>query len=163
MPRLEGSCACRAVRFAVRSHTPVPYMRCYCSICRKSAGSGGYAINIMADAATLEVTGRENLGVWQAIVDRGDGPEESPARRHFCARCGSALWLADPRWPAWIYPLAGAIDTPLPAPPQNVHILLDSKASWVDVPAGPKDVHFPAYPELSIEDWHRANDLWQEA
>ena len=48
--RLEGSCRCGAVRFSVDSHTPYPYQRCYCSICRKSAGGGGYAINIMGDS-----------------------------------------------------------------------------------------------------------------
>ena len=45
--KLEGSCHCRAVKFTVTSHTPYPYMRCYCSICRKTAGGGGFAINIM--------------------------------------------------------------------------------------------------------------------
>jgi hypothetical protein len=43
--RLEGSCHCGAVRFRVESHTPYPYMRCYCSICRKTQGGGGYAVN----------------------------------------------------------------------------------------------------------------------
>ena len=44
MRTLEGSCHCGAVRFSVKSHTPQPYMHCYCSICRKTAGGGGYAI-----------------------------------------------------------------------------------------------------------------------
>ncbi|HET7032062.1 MAG TPA: GFA family protein, partial [Casimicrobiaceae bacterium] len=53
--KLEGSCSCGAVTFSVSSQTPYPYMRCYCSICRKTAGGGGYAINIMGDAASLKV------------------------------------------------------------------------------------------------------------
>src|ERR1700756_4443607 len=55
--RLEGSCRCGAMSFSVDSHTPYPYQRCYCSICRKSAGGGGYAINIMGLADTLKVKG----------------------------------------------------------------------------------------------------------
>ena len=47
--KLEGSCHCGAVHFTVESHTPYPFLRCYCSICRKTAGGGGYAINIMGD------------------------------------------------------------------------------------------------------------------
>ncbi len=47
---LEGSCHCGAVKFSVESYTPYPYMRCYCSICRKTAGGGGYTINIMGQA-----------------------------------------------------------------------------------------------------------------
>jgi hypothetical protein len=34
-------------------------MRCYCSIYRKSAGGGGYAINIGGDNTTLEVEGED--------------------------------------------------------------------------------------------------------
>ena len=41
---LKGSCRCNAVRFEVESHTPVPFMLCYCSICRKQQGGGGFAI-----------------------------------------------------------------------------------------------------------------------
>jgi len=51
--RLEGSCHCRAVQFSVEAHSPVPFMHCHCSICRKTAGSGGYAINLGAAAASL--------------------------------------------------------------------------------------------------------------
>jgi hypothetical protein len=53
---LKGSCHCRAVKFTVQSSTPVPFMRCYCSICRKTSGGGGYAVNLGADAKTLQVT-----------------------------------------------------------------------------------------------------------
>ena len=52
---LEGSCRCGAVHFSCESHTPVPYQHCYCSICRKTAGGGGYAINLGAVAASLKV------------------------------------------------------------------------------------------------------------
>src|SRR4029453_13940862 len=119
--RLEGSCHCGAVRFRVESHTPYPYMRCYCSICRKTQGGGGYAINIMGDAPTLRVRGAANLAVYRArIKEPGDRRKRlSPARRHFCKRCGSALWVADPRWPEWIYPFASAIDPPFAKPPQE--------------------------------------------
>ena len=61
--QLAGSCHCGSVRFRVESHTPYPYMRCYCSICRKTQGGGGYAINIMGDAPTLRVRGAQDVGV----------------------------------------------------------------------------------------------------
>jgi hypothetical protein len=84
---LEGSCHCEAVRFRVEAPEPYPFMRCYCSICRKTEGGGGYAINLGALTDTLEVEGEENLSFYQARIDR----ELSPARRHFCSTCGSAL------------------------------------------------------------------------
>ncbi len=63
---LEGSCHCQAVRFRVRSDTFYPYQACYCYVCRKTAGGGGYAINLRADAGTPEVEGAENLSVYEA-------------------------------------------------------------------------------------------------
>ena len=66
MPQeLRGSCHCGTVRFQVLSHAPHPYQLCYCSICRKTAGGGGYAINLSANAASLQVEGREALGVYR--------------------------------------------------------------------------------------------------
>ena len=155
---LNGSCHCGSVRFSVRSATPFPYMLCYCSICRKTAGGGGYAINIMGDAATLKVEGRRCLSAYRAKLSRR-AKTRSPARRNFCRRCGSALWVSDPRWPEWIYPFASAIDTKLPAPRQRQHIFLASRPGWVRVCAREGDRRFSAYPRESIHDWHRTRGL----
>lgn len=161
--KLEGSCHCGRVRFRCEAPEPVPYMRCYCSICRKTAGGGGYAINLGARHDTLEVAGREHLSVYCARIRENDGSaRHSSAQRHFCKHCGSALWLYDPTWPDLVHPHASAIDTPLPAPPERLHILLDSKANWVDVPAGPDDHHFTHYPDRSLEQWHREHGLLDE-
>jgi hypothetical protein len=35
---LDGSCHCGAVKFRVESPETYPFLRCYCSICRKTAG-----------------------------------------------------------------------------------------------------------------------------
>lgn len=148
--KLEGSCHCRAVRFSCDSDTPVPYQRCYCSICRKTQGGGGYAINLKGDAATLVIEGRDNISVYHARMDAG----ESPAERHFCARCGSALWLWDPRWPDLLHPFASAIDTSLPRAPETTHIMLDHKPDWIDIQRGPNDRVHDEYPGESIEEWH---------
>ena len=153
--RLEGSCHCGAVRFHVEAYAPVPFMRCYCSICRKTAGGGGYAINLGAYAETLEVFGEEHITMFHARID---GCASSGERR-FCSRCGSALWVYDPDWPELVHPFASAIDTPLPEPPQQVHILLSSKANWVRVEAPPEDDSYDGYPPESLEEWHRARGL----
>jgi hypothetical protein len=159
--KLEGSCHCGAVKFSLTSHTPYPFMRCYCSICRKTAGGGGYAINIMGDAPSLRVRGAKNVTVYRARISekKGERPKLSSARRHFCAKCGSALWAFDPQWPEWIYPFASAIDTPLPTSPERVEMMLDFAASWTDIPSGKGDVHFNRYPQESIADWHAKRGL----
>jgi hypothetical protein len=132
-------------------------MRCYCSICRKTAGGGGYAINIMGDAATLKVRGGKHVSIYRArIAEKGSKRRtRSPARRYFCAKCGSALWVSDPRWEEWVYPFASAIDTPLPKPPQDVEIMLTYAAPWAEVPKGHGHQHHPEYPDEAIVDWHK--------
>ena len=161
--RLEGSCRCRAVRFSVETHTPQPYQLCYCSICRKTAGGGGYAINLMGASATLDVRGRDAVRVFRAEIAGEDGHcRRSEAERHFCSGCGCALWLFDPRWSDLVHPFASAIDSELPVPPERVHIMLRFKANWVEPEIGRFDSTFDEYPEQSIEDWHRSRGLWVE-
>jgi hypothetical protein len=162
---LEGSCHCGKVKFAVESAEPVPFMRCYCSICRKTAGAGGYAINLGAAARSMKVTGKRYLRIYRARLpnDRGAGTHESSARRYFCAHCGSALWLWDPTWPELVHPHAGAIDTPLPVPPSNVHCLVASKANWVTVEGKRSDPRFEEYPDMSLAQWHERKALTSPA
>lgn len=157
--KLLGSCRCGKVRFSAESHAPVPFMRCYCSICRKTAGGGSYAINLHASKATLSVTGE--TAVFHAELDDGHGCcETSTGERHFCPACASALWVFSPEWPELLHPFASAIDSDLPVPPWLVHMMLGSKANWVQPEIGPLDKTFEGYPEDSIEEWHRANGLW---
>lgn len=162
---LEGSCHCGAIRFRVQSPMPQPYLLCYCSICRKTGGGGGYAINLGADSSTLEVEGEENLGVYHAVLHDADSPggaEVSPGRRNFCSRCATALWVYDPRWPELVHPFASAVDTPLPEPPETVRIMLDSGASWAEIPPDDgTEKRFDGYPDESLEEWHRRHGLYE--
>ena len=158
---LKGSCRCGGVAFEVESAGPYPYQLCYCTICRKTAGGGGYAINLIGDAATLKVEGEATPSVYRAEIDHGSGRcALSSAERNFCPRCGSALWLYDPSWPDLVHPFASAIDTPLPKPPARTHIMLRFKADWIEPEIGPDDASRDLYPDESIEDWHRGRGLW---
>lgn len=161
--QLQGSCHCGAVRFRVESAMPYPYQACYCSICRKTAGGGGFAINLGADAHTLQVEGDEHLSVYRARMTSRDGSRsyQSEGRRHFCSRCGSALWLFDPRWPELVHPFASAVDTPLPRPPEHVRVMLEFAAPWCEIPPqGSSERHFTGYPDESLEAWHRRHGLY---
>ncbi len=142
---LEGSCHCKAVRFTVEAPHPVPFNLCYCSICRKTAGAGGFAINIGALSETLVVTGQEHVRTYQSSEDM---------ERTFCGICGSALWGYSTSWPDLIHPHASAIDTDLPVPPERTHLMLGSRANWAEPCLGPKDRTFDGYPDESLADWH---------
>ncbi len=155
--QLEGSCHCGKVRFSLQSAEPYPFNLCYCSICRKTAGGGGFAINLGGDYETLRIKGEKNISVYRArIKDSETGKSKpSPARRSFCRHCGSALWVWDPRWPELVHPFASAIDTELPVPPERTHLMLASKASWVPAHIEPGDKRFDEYPEESLAEWHQ--------
>jgi hypothetical protein len=161
---LEGSCRCGSIHFSCASHTPYPYQRCYCSICRKTDGGGGYAINLGADARTLQYDDKNKLKrIFHAEIREDDGScELSTAERHFCSGCATALWLFSPEWPDLVHPFASAIDSPLPRPPSSVHCLLRFKADWVVPRIGPDDAKFDLYPKQSLEDWHKSRGVWVE-
>lgn len=149
------------MRFSADSRTPVPYQRCYCSICRKTAGGGGFAINLGADAATLHIgSGEEAIAVFRAeIEDEDGGCVVSRSERRFCKRCGTALWAFSPEYPDLIHPFASAIDGDLPTPPASVHMMLRFKASWVVPQIGPDDACHDEFPDTSLEEWHKAHGV----
>jgi hypothetical protein len=154
--KLEGSCHCGAVRFTLESKHACPFMQCYCSICRKTNGSGGYGINLGGEFGTLAVEGAEHITVYRARLPDGQGGfTGSSGERSFCKHCGSGLWAWSPEWPELVHPFASAIDTELPAAPERTHILLASKASWVPLCVGPDDKQFAEYPDESLASWHR--------
>lgn len=159
---LEGSCCCKSVTFSVNSPHPYPFMHCYCSICRKTQGGGGFAINIGALYDSLVVEGEEHIANFSAMYTNHETGvyESSPGKRSFCRNCGSGLWVWDPRWPELVHPFASAIDTPLPVPPERNHIFLDSKPDWVHLPGSSQDKHFAGFPDTaSLADWHEQHKL----
>ncbi|OGI69269.1 MAG: alanine acetyltransferase [Candidatus Muproteobacteria bacterium RBG_16_60_9] len=154
---LKGSCHCGGVKFTLTSAHPYPFNICYCSICRKTAGGGGFAINLGGDSESLVVAGKRNVTVYQVrcVDSETEAVTKSSARRSFCKICGSALWVWSPEWPELIHPFASAVDTPLPLPPERTHLMLGSKAPWVEVHTGARDQIFDEYPKESIAEWHQ--------
>ncbi|KAJ1899210.1 hypothetical protein LPJ66_002259 [Kickxella alabastrina] len=159
---LKGSCHCGDISFEFSSQAPVPFMRCYCSICRKTSGGGGYTINIIGLTSTLTVTqGADKLKSYRAIKDKSQPVDKQVLcqKRFFCPNCASYLWAHSEEWEQWIYPYASAIDTPLKVPPATTSIMLGSAPEWTDPRKLPRKVvdneMFEEYPEYSLEMWHK--------
>jgi hypothetical protein len=148
--QLAGSCFCGAVRFTVDSTTPYPYRRCYCARCRKTAGGTGAAANILAQASTMRVDGADALTEYA-------GPDTT--RTRFCSVCGSALYLTIDAAPDFVYPFASAVDTPLPEPPERVHVFTAEAPAWARPPSSPDDYATERNTRESIADWHRRHGL----
>ncbi|MFK8162337.1 MAG: GFA family protein [Lewinella sp.] len=160
--QLNGSCCCKSVTFSVESPHPYPFMHCYCSICRKTQGGGGFAINIGAVYDSLQIEGAEHISSFSPMYTNHETGvyEPSPGQRYFCNQCGSGLWVWDPRWPELVHPYVSAIDTPLPIPPERHHIFLNSKPDWVHIPVTDTDKQHDGYPDIgSLAQWHEQHGL----
>lgn len=152
--KLTGSCQCGKIAFSLESETPVPFMFCYCSICRKTGGSA-FGCNIMGLRETLRVRGKALLRSYHArIREPGKATRVSKAERWFCGACGTHLYLSDDRWPTGVWPYASAIDTPLPIPKRPISIMTRFKPAWAPAWLFTHGKNFERYPELSIADWH---------
>jgi hypothetical protein len=151
---LAGSCQCGKVSFTVDSETPVPFMYCFCSICRKTSGSA-FGCNVMGIRKSLKVRGKKRLKVHHARVREPGKPTTiSEGSRWFCGDCGTHLYITDDRWPNGVWPSVAAIDTELPRASGHVLMMLGNKPSWVPPAMLPKGKRFPRYPKVSIADWH---------
>lgn len=101
--QLEGSCHCGAVTFSLISARPYPYQRCYCSICRKTQGGGGYAINLGGDAKSLKVRGRKMINIYTVTAglhtptSSETRPRPTPNPEHAPARHAIAIPAAPDR------------------------------------------------------------------
>lgn len=164
MPRtLQGSCHCGSVKFTVETHTPVPYLLCFCSICRKTGGPlGSSDIRVIKD--TLRVQGEEYVRIYRPVMDR-DTPSERTATSEwsFCTKCASRLWIYFPeRQPSTLSVFTTAIDAPLSAPPVLECEWISSKPDWVPLPEGEKHLSQEDDQSLPMEAWHRAHGLYAE-
>ena len=151
--QLAGSCFCGAVRFTVETRTPYPYRRCYCARCRKTAGGTGAAANMLAQASTLEVEGADS-----ADRVRRAGRDADP----LLLACGTALYLTIDSVTDFVYPFASAIDTPLPEPPERVHVFTAEAPAWAKPPSSPSDLAVERNTNESIEGWHRRHGLIED-
>ena len=157
--QLQGSCHCGAVRFSVAAYAPVPYLRCYCSICRKTAGGGGFAINLGAKA---ERSGSKAKRASPCSTRRLMARRVRPSAG-FARAAAQPFGSGIPRWPELVHPFASAIDTPLPEPPECEHIMIGSKANWVRVDTPRGERRYDEYPPNSLEDWHRTHGFLDQA
>lgn len=79
---VEGECNCGAVGFKVEANLSDVFV-CHCSICRRSTGSGGIAVAVVANENFSWVKGQEQVSHWSK-----PGHEW---HTYFCKICGTAV------------------------------------------------------------------------
>jgi len=119
MSRLEGSCLCGAIQYAVGERF-LYAVYCHCSDCRKFSGSAFSVVAGVRSSAFTLTRGDE--------VTAGSYQKTPASRMRFCTRCGSSLFV-EKLEQGMVHVRLGALDSPSPVTPQ-AHVYVRSKADW---------------------------------
>jgi hypothetical protein len=127
MDRLEGGCACGAVRYRLES-APMFVHCCHCRDCQRQTGSA-FVLNalIETDRITLLASDPEPVPV---PTDSG-----RPHDIWRCRTCRTAVWSDYGGRPALRFVRVGTLDEPAALAP-DVHIYTRSKLPWIALPPG---------------------------
>lgn len=137
----HGGCLCSAFRFATRGN-PLRVTICHCRFCQRATGSA-YMVEPIFEKTSLEVT--TGTAATFALPSAGSGKQVTI---HFCATCGTKLFLAFERFPDIFGVYGGTFDDPnwfARTPKTSRHIFLSSAQAGTVIPAGVK-----AYPEHTM-------------
>ena len=88
----HGGCLCGAVRYATAGK-PLRVTFCHCRFCQRATGSA-YMVEPIFEKANFEIT--SGTPAIYALASHGSGKQVSI---HFCATCGTKLFLAFERFP----------------------------------------------------------------
>jgi hypothetical protein len=132
-----GGCLCGALRYATRAK-PLHVTICHCTFCQRATGSA-YMVEPIFEKASFEIT--SGSPATYALTSGGSGKQVTI---HFCATCGTKLFLAFERFPEIFGVYAGTFDDPnwFAPTPKTSHIFLSAAQAGTVIPAGVK-----AYPE----------------
>jgi hypothetical protein len=105
MSRHEGGCLCGKVRYRTTAD-PARVTICHCRFCQRATGSAYMVEPIFAKGDFTLLAGSPH--VYEKLSE-GSG---KMVRVHFCADCGTKLWLSFERFPDVIGVYAGTFDDP---------------------------------------------------
>lgn len=111
-----GGCLCGDVRYGV-SDEPKRIMICHCKFCQRATGSA-----FMVDAVFAEDDFELKSGAPKVFSHRSEGSKKM-VNIHFCATCGTKLYLTFERLAGIVGVYAGTFDDPkwIPRTGEKVH------------------------------------------
>ena len=132
MTRNEGGCLCGRVRYATLA-PPGWVTVCHCGFCQKATGSAYMIEPIFGNSDFVLLSGSPR------IYDQVSAGSGKTVHVHFCADCGTKLWLSFERFPDALGVYAGTFDQPcwfsIDAATSK-HIFLGVSRSDTIIPAG---------------------------
>ena len=137
--KLEGGCACRAVRYQL-TVSPLIVHACHCRDCQRITGSA-FVINLWIERKFVELTS----GVPESFRLRGGTGQYHDV--FFCPACATFVWSFYHGAPGdALFVRAGTLDHPESVEP-DVHIFTRSKLPWIALP--PKARAFESFYEIA--------------
>src|SRR5262245_33696114 len=100
-----GGCLCGALRYETLA-SPIRITLCHCRFCQRATG-GAYMIEPIFSLEYLRLTKGE-----PKIYHRPSAGSGKLVYIHFCAACGTKLWLTFERFPGVAGVYAGTFDEP---------------------------------------------------
>jgi hypothetical protein len=142
--RLDGGCACGAVRYRLIAR-PMFVHCCHCRDCQRQTGSA-FVLNALIEA--------DNVALLSGPPEAVPVPTDSgrPHLIYRCPECRTAVWSDYGARRVLLFVRVGTLDDPSALPP-DVHIYTRSKLPWVTLPAGA-----PAF-----EEYYDMQALWPAA
>jgi hypothetical protein len=142
--RLEGGCACGAVRYRLASG-PLFVHCCHCRDCQRQTGSA-FVLNAIIET--------DRIALLSGAPEPVTVPTDSgrPHRIFRCPNCQAAVWSEYGGVAKLRFVRVGTLDDPAALPP-DVHIYVRSKLPWVKLPDGA-----PAF-----EAYYASKALWPAA
>ncbi len=125
--KLEGGCACGAVRYRLTS-APMFVHCCHCRDCQRQTGSA-FVLNALIEADRVELKSGQVEGT-AVPTDSG-----RPHVIHRCPSCKVAVWSNYGGVEKLRFVRIGTLDEPSALTP-DVHIYVRSKLPWITLPEG---------------------------
>jgi hypothetical protein len=132
MPAHEGGCLCGAIRYAVKT-PPMRVTICHCRFCQRATGSA-YLVEPIFGKDDFEIIS----GSPKVYSHRSAGSGKM-VDVHFCATCGTKLYLSFERFPNVVGVYGGTFDDPNwfeRSAKNSRHIFLSVAQNGTVIPAG---------------------------
>ena len=127
----EGGCLCGEVRFRTTT-PPLRVTFCHCRFCQRSTGSAYLVEPVFTKADVLLTAGAPSV-----YGHRSEGSGKI-VNVHFCARCGTKIYLTFERFPDVVGVYGGTFDDPnwfARSESTTKHIFLDMAQQGTVIPA----------------------------
>jgi hypothetical protein len=132
MTQHEGGCLCGNVRYETDT-APLRVTICYCRFCQRATGSTGMVEPVFDKSAFRITFGKVTR---YDVMSGGSGKRVGV---HFCATCGTKLYLDFDRFPDAVGVYAGTFDDPnwFERTPANTKLIfLEAAQDGTLIPAG---------------------------